>query len=252
MCRFLAGSNLIVLESDLVHHVQIMEEYNRKTQAQFAKGFWKLLLTLTGRPHDSISLDTDNSQSSGSLTAKVALDMFTRLGLLYMGDFKKCANLAWQDGNAWQKAAAGHLTSSPDTWASALSYVAAAQHGRDKFRHGHEAKHKRKTINRWIKQGLPSAHWEAFLDAEYKSLKTPPNQSDLVTRKYRVAVDIALEGGYIQDAALASERWGQYLFTVLDQKGEAVVRLKESMQLFAEWGAAGKVDLMKRQYADIF
>ena len=192
-----AGSNLVVLEAEFTHHLQKMEDCNRKTQAFLTKAWSKVVQSLIGLSHDNLSLGMDDVPGdSQTALAKLFDDSAQRVGLLYMGEFEKCAHLAWQENDSWQKASAGHMASCPDVLASALSYVASAQHGTAKFRYRRHALRKRATIDRWIKQGNPNIqHWKPFLDAEYSSLKSARKHSGVVVMNYRSAVELAQEGG---------------------------------------------------------
>ena len=73
-----------------------------------------------------------------------------------------------------------------------------------------------------------------------------------VVRKYESACKMAKTGGFIHDAAISDERWGEYLLTILADSEGAKARLTESMMYWKEWGALAKVQRMEKKYTDLW
>ena len=98
------------------------------------------------------------------------------------------------------------------------------------------------TIRRWLEQGNPNVkHYKSLLDAEFSAAK---GKVSVARKRYEVAVVLAAKNGFLHDAALASERYGRYLFEAskdvesssLDHD-EATFRIKQAVKYYSDWGA---------------
>ena len=67
---------------------------------------------------------------------------------------------------------------------------------------------------------------------------------------YDKAINVAVRGGYIQDAALGSERYALYLLATGDGASSSNVDLDakhymdQAIAYYSEWGALKKVELL--------
>jgi hypothetical protein len=106
------------------------------------------------------------------------------------------------------------------------------------------------TIKSWVRKGNPNAlRYDRLLDAEKAAID---GKSKAAHNHYQSAVVLAARGGYVNDAALANERYGEYLLHVMLDKQAAVFRLEEAIKFYSEWGALKKVELLREQYADLW
>ena len=90
-------------------------------------------------------------------------------------------------------------------------------------------------LKNWLKQGNPNdRHYVALLEAEKSAFKCKGKQSkqEHVKNLYSQAVSLAQEGGFIQDEAIAYERYGRYLLNTANerwaQEQQAASQLKEA------------------------
>ena len=113
-------------------------------------------------------------------------------------------------------------------------------------------------IKRWVEQGnLNLHHHECFLDAEFAAYE---GRQNIARKHYETAADLAGRAGYLQDCALANERYGQFLLSLHEKekndilldteatKDDATFRLKESIKYYREWGAMAKAEDLERRY----
>jgi tetratricopeptide (TPR) repeat protein len=100
-------------------------------------------------------------------------------------------------------------------------------------------------LDAYVKRGNPNAqHYQIGLEAEMLALK---HNHDEAIRKFERAIAIATRGGYMHDAALLNERYGEFVL----QRGDhdrGMYHLNIALRLYAEWGASMKVQLLSRKY----
>ena len=243
---FQAGISLHSIDAAIVKYLPEMEEKSLNMHLTCAKSFWNLTLTLLGRPSDHLSSEAGEHMSEIPVANLIAA-AGTRIKQGYFGDYENCANSAVKAGDV-RKAAPGGPIPVMDMCVCALScYVIAQRTGKAKYKS--ESKSIHKTFKGWVKQGNPNIkHWDHLLDAESAVLR---RRNKDVIKSYKSAVSIAKSGGYIHDAAIGCERWGEYMLTVVSDREEAKTCLKESLRLWREWGALGKVQRMKEKYPDL-
>jgi hypothetical protein len=76
-------------------------------------------------------------------------------------------------------------------------------------------------------------------------------------RHFQDAVITAARFGFVHDAALASERYGEFLLNDRPQpceldKQEALYRFGEAIKYYSDWGAVSKVASLQNKYADLW
>lgn len=90
-------------------------------------------------------------------------------------------------------------------------------------------------------------HQLKLLDAEHFALhKKPVDDTKML---YCEGVRLSIRAGFIQDAALTSERFAEYLLEVKDVDG-ASYQMGEAVRYYREWGALRKVSMLEEKYAD--
>ena len=90
-------------------------------------------------------------------------------------------------------------------------------------------------------KGNPNyAHLEKLLDAEYAALRG----RKLIAKKcYQDAVTLAARSGIVHEQAVINERFGDGC----GDSSEAQYRFKCAIDLYKEWGALVKVDLVEQK-----
>jgi hypothetical protein len=102
----------------------------------------------------------------------------------------------------------------------------------------------------WTKKGDPNTlHLVYLLDAEVLTTKKNVSSMD-VQQIYHQSIAQARRSGFIQDAALANERLGEYFLSVQDRDW-AQYYLRNAKILYYDWGAKRKVQLMEQRYGSL-
>jgi len=135
-----------------------------------------------------------------------------------------------------------------NTFLNGLSCIAAAHETGDE-RYSKLGEICRDRIKKWMAMDNPNVkHSDLFLDAEYAVLKRRHNAA---IENYNAAIRVALEGGFVQDAALACERLVEFHVCVSDDLREAEGWIRQAVRYWSTWGAMGKVFHLERMYEDL-
>eukprot|EP00978_Attheya_sp_CCMP212_P020352 scaffold58147_cov60-Attheya_sp.AAC.2 len=106
------------------------------------------------------------------------------------------------------------------------------------------------TLKSWAKKGNPNVnHFILFLGAEKAALNGKHKDATLL---YSQAISTASRTGFQQDAALGSERFGEFLLYDLDDKERAISRLKDAIRLYSNWGALYKADTLREKHSSLW
>ena len=114
----------------------------------------------------------------------------------------------------------------------------------------------RKQVKQWARYGSPDLEQcDLLLDAEHTALKVKRHESEhdvKSTKMYRAAdelyqkaIDSASKLGHLQHTAICNERYADFLLHYGWDKLGSNRRLAESIRLYDEWGAVGKVTKLK-------
>ena len=97
-----------------------------------------------------------------------------------------------------------------------------------------------------MEKGNPNVgHCKSLLEAELAALN---GRKHLAKKHYEVAAMLAGRGGFVRDAALANERYGEFLLEDLPDQEEAAFRFQEAIKLYLEWEAQAKAELLSAKY----
>jgi len=108
------------------------------------------------------------------------------------------------------------------------------------------AKNALKLLKSWTEKGNPNVtHCESLLEAEFWAMR---GRKYVAKKHYNIAIVVSARGGFIHCAALANERYGEFLFNDMKDREEAGFKLKEAANLYREWGAHAKADQVSAKY----
>jgi hypothetical protein len=251
------GSSLGNLDADSFVYCKQMKALKRDQAAAMMKHFRQVFLNLLGRNNgDNPTRLAGDSFSEYELERCLKDPFFGPIvricqGMLwtYFGDYVRHAEMAIQMGSDdFTKA---HVASSSAMWDSlfkGLSCIAAAREtGKKKY--AKMGQIFRTRIKTWLSQGNPNVkHYDSLLDAEWMALK---GNKFVAIKHYEVAILVSARGGYHHDAALATERLGDYYLTVMSDREMATYQIGESIKFWGEWGAMAKVAHLQEKYADL-
>ena len=247
---FLTGRPLDSLESDYRTYSSQMSDLKRQESLFNCKCIGQVILNLMGKSHNTTKL-TGEAADEEILHEIAKKDKFKRAVLQvhqcivhsYFGEFEFCAQHSLTDGDNVKVCLPGTPLVALDTFHRALGLLAVARkNNRQSCRLYLKAASKPiATIRRWLEQGNPNVkHYKSLLDAESAAAK---GKVSVARKRYEVAVVLAAKNGFLHDAALASERYGRYLFETskdvessLDHD-EATFRIKQAVKYYSDWGA---------------
>jgi hypothetical protein len=162
----------------------------------------------------------------------------------FFGAYDRCAELALQVGDLTKEIPGSPLVAMCACM-NGLSLCAMARKTKQ-WKYKRAAKKFITKIKTWIERGNPNLkQWDILLDAEWAALN---GKKHIAKKNYEVAIIIAARSGYLQDAGLASERFGEYLLSELDEKDEGIYRIQNALRYFDDWGAKGKVESLEKRY----
>jgi hypothetical protein len=106
-----------------------------------------------------------------------------------------------------------------------------------------------KILRSWAKDGcINVVHYVAILDAELAVLNRMTRKK--VQELYKKAILLTDRGGFLQDLAVASERFGRYLH----RNGESIEagrRYDQAVQYYEEWGFPRKAMVLRDEQQDL-
>ena len=256
--KLYAGASLETMLVDFEVHLHQMKAVNANMAYTFMQPVHQAVLNLTGRDNldDPTSL-VGQALSENELGAclndsfvKPSICIHQCLLLTYFGEHEKHATLfAGMGPNYIAEALIGAPENMINTFVNGLSCFAAAIEKGDKqfARLGQVC---RKRIRKWAEMGNPNVkHYGLFLDAEYHVLK---KKNSMARERYQAAIVSAIDGGFIQDAALACERLAEFHIYVQGDMNQARNCILQSADYWRAWGALGKVRHLQAKFPGAF
>jgi len=102
------------------------------------------------------------------------------------------------------------------------------------------------TMKKWTKAENPNtANKLLLLEAENFALKR--NKEEAVT-KYENSISTSIQCGFVQDAAIACERYGEYLLNEINDEEKATHHFTMAVDFYDKWGALAKVHQLNEKY----
>ena len=92
-------------------------------------------------------------------------------------------------------------------------------------------------------------HYVPFLDAEQAALEGKPEKA---TQLYSKAISTAARSGFQHNAALAYERFAEYLLHDLHDSDRAGQYFQDSIRSYTEWGSDYKAEMLRKQYSHLW
>lgn len=256
--RYNIGSPLESLEADVSLYLKQMIDLKRGQAVKLLKCLYQGILNLMGEPHSedpihfsgkSLSEDDYNMAQKDSYWAA---SLYTYRGTVfaYFGLHISNADTLHELGhNYLEKKHPGSPNNMVDMYLKGVSCFAAARQTRKK-KYAKLARICRSKIKKWLDMGSPNVkHYDTFLDAEAHALK---GKRFSAIKHYEVTILQAARNGYQQDAALASERLGEYQLSVMNDHEEAAFRLREAEKYWRSWGALAKAEHLVAKYPKVF
>ena len=256
--RYNIGSPLECLEADVSLYLKQMIDLKRGQAVKLLKSLHQGILNLMGGRHSdnpmhlsgkAISEDDYNMAQKDSYWMA---SLYTYRGpiLTYFGEHIWNADTLHELGhNYLLKTHPGSPNNMVDMYLKGVSCFAAARQTR-KRKYAKLGKICQSKVKKWLDLGNPNVkHYVTFLDAEAMALK---GKRFSAIQHYEMTILQAGRMGYQQDAALASERLGEYQLSVMNDKEEGAFRLREAEKYWRGWGAFAKVQHLIAKYPELF
>ena len=238
-----------------------MKDLKRDQAFYFCKCMRQMYLNLMGRNNeddptslvgDSMTKEDLEHCENSTPVLRGAVHTYYSFLLTAYGDHVRHADLAIELGHDYLiKTIVGASSNMRDVFLKGVSCFAAAQQtGKKKYLK--IAQLLRAKIQRWQDMGNPTVkHYKSLLDAEAMAIKGKKVSRDVI-ELYEIAIAQSSRGGYRHDAALASERLGEYflIFQSTHQR-EAEKQFQRAQKYWKSWGAMGKVYHLQDKYSDL-
>ena len=252
---FQSGKPLPAIETDLRVYIAQMKEFEKGRMEIPCRLLWQVVLNLIGRSEHACAL-TGLAMDEDEFLKNLSHEKY------YLNHYQayKSQLYAWfghHECGAEQAMARGALHTllpgSPvavtDSFYRAISLFAMARKTK-KRKYLRPAKKCLATIKDWSKQGNCNVyHFLPFLEAE---LAAYHGRLNVAEKNYKLAIQMASRAGFAQDAALANERYGEFLLQDVCNREAAAVHLRQAVSLYREWGAVRKIELLQTKYYDLF
>jgi hypothetical protein len=183
---------------------------------------WRTVLELMGRSQEVTELEEShnafNEAENDNKLVAALLEMHRTLLLGYSGQHEAGAYVALAKGDRLASQMPVKPLIMAETFLRGLSLFAMARK-RKKRKYKKEASRILAKIRNWVEQGNPNMrHYETLLEAESAALN---GKKYVAMKHYEYAVIISARGGFVQDAAIASERFGEFMLDEMNDKEEA-------------------------------
>lgn len=246
---FFSGANLSVVDNDMTAAGKIMKnELCQETQYGYNLTFLQLVRRLRGNHTEMID---DELKSASVVLHEKNVD---RNGLYYSHSNKMIGDLFFGQYEAALEAmrlAEPYLESVMSTISQPVFTFYSALIALSTYENLNL--HERKTleskvaqIERWAKVA-PQTHGYKHLLLQAESYGRNM-QCEKAAAAFDAAIGAALEGGFLQDAALANERAGLF-YERLGRSAIARTYLGDAFKFYRTWGAEGKLKSMQIRHA---
>ena len=254
-----AGKALKPLAVDCITYLDQMrtlgQDYTYQQTLPFAQGVLNLLgdaedpLKLSG---SAISTEDDYmimiESSDGRIMSFLHLQIFKNMMCNFFGDFEQGAKLALERGDEYEKKNGSPLAML-DSLHQGISLYAMARITKNK-RYIKAAKKVKKQVVMWVKKGNVNVlHYIPFLEAEEAALE---GKSANASQLYQKAISSAARSGFLHNAALASERYAEYLLHDLKDEERAGQYFQDSIKYYLDWGSEYKAEMLRKKYSQLW
>ena len=250
-----AGKALKPLAVECVTYIEQMQMFKQDFTHHMSLPFAQGVLNMIGDADDPLELSgsamvekdfLDMIESSeGREWSFLHLQIFKSMMCSFFGDFEQGAKLALERNDVYEKKNGSPLAMT-DTLHQGISLYAMARKTKEK-RYIKAAKKVKKKVAVWVKKGNVNAvHYVLLLEAEDAALEGKPNDAAKI---YSKAIVSSARSDFLQDAALATERFAEYLLHDLKDNDKAGQQFQESIKYYTGWGSDYKADLLKQKFS---
>uniref|UniRef100_A0A7S4V0M1 Uncharacterized protein n=1 Tax=Ditylum brightwellii TaxID=49249 RepID=A0A7S4V0M1_9STRA len=254
---YMTGKHLKLVEEHCKLYVRQMAELKEEAQALSLRSYWQSCLNLMGQSNNTIELRgeaMDEKEVVFTVFSHAAFVVAKNMACNFFGEYKAGASVAIEQGDEQSiQLKGGTFVSMMFLFHRALSmYAIARKHRKKKRKYTAKANRIRKELTASLNKKNPNVfHYVSILNAEHAASEQKKNQEEIVCQLYNDAIAISARGGYVHDAALAQERFGDFLLNDLGDEEEARYHIEGSIKRYTNWGAMGIVARLNNQYRRI-
>ena len=256
LMRFLTGTTLDILSKDTARYTAQMKDLAREKAYRLTIINLQLYINLMGESEemavlygDVISQEEAEDWKKADKFYLSAHNFWECVILTIIGEYEKCAKLTAELGSdVYSKSAPGTFLSYYEAMSKGVSCFAVARQTRNKryARTGYEVLRR---VKGWIEKGNPNVvHIASLLEAEATAYA---GKKFVALQKYELSILVAARSGLMLDAALASERFGDYNLEI-KETNNAVFHYEAALKYYREAGAHGKANQILEKHSALW
>ena len=252
--EFTSGKNLFQLEERCEQYAVHMDQVRQNEALLLTASIWRLISNLIGKDSPllssrGLSLEPSTTIADSQIfheeillrdirKSSPVLPFFDRVAqnmlLAYKRKYVEGAEMSIKRGGEFLGNFPFQAIAVWDTFLRGVCLFGAARQTK-KRRYKRHARKIRATVDKWLEQDNPNVrHHSALFAAEDLALRGKFKEAQ---RSYESAIVAASRGGYIQDRAIAHERYALHLLQDMKDSESASYHVKEADRMFKEWGA---------------
>lgn len=251
--EFAGGINLKIITQDMETYVPQMKRLKQDFLASMVIPVWQLILNLLGYGHNTHLLTGDvMDEENVTVPMRIPFLRIKAIACLVFGEYEAGAKIVADIGgfeNDKKKFIGAGFGMHYLAFGVCCYYVA-----RRSSKWGGINKHKRwaneikARVQSYVVNGCVNlVHVLSILDAEFFVMTGKIGQAK---ESYGKAIIEAARGGVLQDAAVASERYGDLLLELNDRSG-AAHRFGQAMHFYSEWGATRVAEMLAAKHKSL-
>lgn len=252
---FYAGHDIEALLREFPNRQQQLEAFGKKHPVLMGKHWNQFLITLNNPTSDGITVSGDlinedwllNYLQENNSVSGYQFCMFAKMQLAYLArDFELANKLREENFQSIIRVFVGTVYVPIAHFFNALICIEAYRESDKSKRFLKQAKISLGKIKKWAKKAPENfLNKSLLIDAELQSLENPN-----VISLYQQSIDCALKASNYLDAGIASELMGRNLIEN-GFKSLGIVKIKESIEIFDDWGARNKSARLRKEFAEI-
>ncbi len=251
---FPVGTPLALFEKDVEASLEASRKLGNTTGEEFTLVYRQAVRCLTGRTRSASSFDDDEFSEARFLEdtrdhlTPAAFYWIVRMQVQYLASDFAGAKQSAASAKVALPLAMGMIIEAEYAFYLALTTVALYRAGRDPDLLGELTALHGKLAN-WARHCPENfRHKEQLVAAEIAGIEGRVADA---ARLYRAAYEQAEHESFVQDKALAGERYAEHLLAEGDRISAAAY-LREAREAYAAWGASAKVRRLEEAYPKVF
>ncbi|CAJ1941079.1 unnamed protein product [Cylindrotheca closterium] len=240
------GMRLQTIDAYMQTYFRVVEDLQQSDHADGMRLGCQVVSDLMGESDQTsvISTNTVLSDEDGikAKNRRAMLSLANYMSMVYFGDFEEAARLSLTIGGAYRNHFKGDSMGIFESFLRGVALFAMARKTKKRIYRKPATKILR-FMAKLRKQGNPNAHpYYTLLSAEQAGLNKDTNRAKSL---YQETIVYAARTGQLNHAALANERYSDFLLNELHDSAEAKYRMDEAIRFYEDWGAYAKVDGLK-------